>query len=119
VSGMVEMSITRVDWNDAMVSERVSSGARDAHERASASILDRLAQTAPLDTGHLIGTAKAESDSEGAAISYDTHYAALVHEHPEWNFQNGREGKWLEREMNSSGDAVFGEYARALDAALR
>jgi len=29
-------------------------------------------------------------------VSYDTPYAARLHEHPEYNFQNGRQGKYLE-----------------------
>ena len=34
------------------------------------------------------------------SISYDTPYAARLHEHPEYNFREGREGKWLENALN-------------------
>ncbi|MEQ6899280.1 hypothetical protein [Microbacterium sp. KR10-403] len=54
---------------------------------------------APLDVGTLIGTAAvepAQTPEEGAAVTYDTPYAARLHEHPEYNFQNGRQGKYLE-----------------------
>lgn len=54
---------------------------------------------APLDIGTLIGSSTvvpATSPEEGAAVVYDTPYAARLHEHPEYNFQGGRKGKYLE-----------------------
>ncbi|GAA3730105.1 hypothetical protein GCM10022239_03390 [Leifsonia bigeumensis] len=38
----------------------------------------------------------AENAEDGAAVTYDTPYAARLHEHPEYDFQNGRKGKYLE-----------------------
>lgn len=54
---------------------------------------------APLDIGTLIGSSTvipATDPTEGAAVVYDTPYAARLHEHPEYNFQGGRQGKYLE-----------------------
>lgn len=54
---------------------------------------------APLDVGTLTGSAQvtaAEALGDAAIVSYDTPYAARLHEHPEYNFQGGREGKYLE-----------------------
>lgn len=56
-------------------------------------------EEAPLEIGTLIGSSTvipATSPEEGAAVVYDTPYAARLHEHPEFNFQNGRKGKYLE-----------------------
>ena len=53
----------------------------------------------PLEIGTLqaSGTVeRAASPDEGAAVVYDTPYAARLHEHPEYNFQGGRKGKYLE-----------------------
>jgi hypothetical protein len=54
---------------------------------------------APLEIGTLIGSSTvipATDPTEGAAVTYDTPYAARLHEHPEYQFQNGRKGKYLE-----------------------
>lgn len=56
-------------------------------------------EEAPLEIGTLIGSSTvipATDPTEGAAVVYDTPYAARLHEHPEYNFQNGRKGKYLE-----------------------
>ena len=53
----------------------------------------------PLEIGTLqaSGTVeRAASPDEGSAVVYDTPYAARLHEHPEYNFQGGRKGKYLE-----------------------
>jgi hypothetical protein len=51
----------------------------------------------PLDTGRLQSTGHTE-DTSGTAVlvGYNTPYAARLHEHPEYNFQRGRKGKYLE-----------------------
>jgi hypothetical protein len=62
-------------------------------------LLALSAAEVPLDIGTLLGSGQvvqAETIEEGAAVVYDTPYAARLHEHPEYNFQNGRKGKYLE-----------------------
>lgn len=113
------LQITRVDWNVGKVLRRVSSGVKDAHESAVARVIELVEPRTPLDTGRLIGDATEDSDEDGGTISYATPYAAILHEHPEWNFQNGREGKWLERSLNESGRTVLGEFADEMEDALR
>jgi hypothetical protein len=61
----------------------------------------RLSQReVPHDTGFLQNTGnveRANSDNNPEAIvGYHTPYAARLHEHPEYNFQGGRKGKYLE-----------------------
>lgn len=52
----------------------------------------------PLDTGRLQNSGVVEdlSGEIGHIIAYDTAYAAKMHENPQFNFQNGRKGKYLE-----------------------
>ena len=40
-------------------------------------------------------------------IYYDTPYAARLHEHPEYNFQHGRKGKWLENTNKEKGPEII------------
>jgi hypothetical protein len=41
-----------------------------------------------------------------ASVYYDTPYAVRLHEHPEYTFQNGRQGKWLESTIEKNQDKV-------------
>lgn len=62
-------------------------------------LLSLSAVEVPFELGNLSdsgATVPAETLEEGVAVVYDTPYAARLHEHPEFNFQNGRKGKYLE-----------------------
>lgn len=79
----------------ADIDQRIMRGENLAAER----LLALSVAEAPLDTGMLIGSGAVEnatSPEEGAVITFDTPYAVRLHEHPEFNFQNGRKGKYLE-----------------------
>lgn len=50
----------------------------------------------PHDTGFLQSTGNVERKKDEVIVGYHTDYAARLHEHPEYNFQKGRKGKYLE-----------------------
>ena len=58
----------------------------------------RLSQfEVPLDTGMLQNSGHVEaSNPDIVLVGYNKPYGARLHEHPEYNFQNGRKGKYLE-----------------------
>lgn len=57
----------------------------------------RLSQfEVPHDTGQLQNTGATEPEPGGYIVGYNKVYAARLHEHPEYNFQKGRKGKYLE-----------------------
>lgn len=57
----------------------------------------RLSQLeVPHDEGTLQNSGVVEEIDGDVVISYHTPYAARLHEHPEYNFQRGRKGKYLE-----------------------
>lgn len=59
----------------------------------------RLSQLeVPHDEGTLqdSGTVDQLPGSDDAVVGYNTIYAARLHEHPEYRFQKGRKGKYLE-----------------------
>ena len=72
--------------------------------------LMRLSQLeVPLDEGTLQNSGTVETDGEwekGIVIGYHEPYAARLHEHPEYNFQNGRKGKYLEDPLINNADAL-------------
>lgn len=77
------------------IEQRLLDGENKAAERLLALSVER----APLDLSTLIGSGtvdRATSPEEGATVVFDTPYAARLHEHPEYNFQGGRQGKYVE-----------------------
>lgn len=90
-----QVSLTVNFPTDAELDGRLNQGLNLAAERLLALSSARV----PLDQGTLMGSGTvipATSPEKGAAVVYDTPYSARLHEHPEYNFQNGREGKYLE-----------------------
>lgn len=74
----------------------------------------RLSQMeVPHDTGFLQSTGHKEdtgTDEEPEAIvGYNTVYAARLHENPQYNFQGGRKGKYLEDPIKNN-LSVFQHY---------
>lgn len=57
----------------------------------------RLSQLeVPLDVSYLMQSGNVQKGEEEYLVGYNTDYAARLHEHPEYNFQKGRKGKYLE-----------------------
>ncbi len=59
-------------------------------------ILRLSQQQVPHDEGTLQNSGVVEEVNGDIVISYHTDYAARLHEHPEYTFQRGRKGKYLE-----------------------
>ncbi len=89
----------------------------EALDRAANNILEEANRMVPLDTGNLMrsgDTSLGDTDLT-ATIFYDTPYAIRLHEHPEYTFQGGREGKWLERALNENRDRILAWMAAELE----
>ena len=50
----------------------------------------------PHDKGLLQNSGQVDPQPDGAIVGYNKVYAARLHEHPEYRFQKGRKGKYLE-----------------------
>lgn len=74
----------------------------------------------PHDTGQLQSSAHVEPVKDDEVIvGYNKVYAARLHEHPEYRFQKGRKGKYLEDPIKNN-MAVFLKYMQnAVGGALR
>lgn len=97
----------------AEILARLAAGETLAAER----LLALSNEEAPLEFGTLIGSSTvvpATDPTEGAAVTYDTPYAARLHEHPEYNFQNGRKGKYLEDPALANKDELGAIIAKAV-----
>lgn len=103
------MSDIRVNWNgneaDRQIAGWITEGLRDAAEY----LLDEANKIVPHDEGNLQSTGLPSVDPQKleAVVSYDTPYARRLHEHPEYNFQKGRKGKWLEITFRDKGPTAL------------
>ena len=80
----------------------IMDGVRRGLSRAGERLLALSAVEVPFEWGTLSDSGAVSSplgQRDGDAevdVTYDTPYAARLHEHPEYNFQGGRKGKYLE-----------------------
>jgi len=81
-----------------MVKGVTKKGIAEALQSGGELLLQKANVDVPFDEGTLEGSGDVTKDVDQriAAVSYSTPYAAYLHEHPEFNFQHGRKGKWLE-----------------------
>jgi hypothetical protein len=56
----------------------------------------------PHDTGFLQSTGVSQPSGKDWEVGYHTRYAARLHEHPEYKFQKGRKGKYLEDPLKNN-----------------
>lgn len=65
----------------------------------------------PHDTGLLQSSGAVDDRKDESIVGYNKVYAARLHEHPEYRFQKGRKGKYLEDPIKHN-LKVFIEYVR-------
>lgn len=75
---------------------QVNKEAKQATEDVGWEILRLGERIVPHDKGLLQNSGNVEPVRDGAIVGYNKVYAARLHEHPEYRFQKGRKGKWME-----------------------
>lgn len=98
--------MTRFRWFGRDVQRRITKAERNALTDAAEYLLGESDKTVPHDEGTLqsSGTVSpVDPVNKSIAVSYGSGpsaaYAVRLHEHPEYRFQKGRRGKWLELTM--------------------
>lgn len=102
------------------ISTKINQTAHNAVNAVADETL-RLSQfQVPHDTGLLQNSGHVEpgrSELE-AVVGYNKVYAARLHEHPEYHFQKGRKGKYLEDPIKSNIDIFRNYIIKAVQEAL-
>jgi hypothetical protein len=109
----------RMKWNTLPVLASVDVASSKSVESGGEKILTKANEHVPFLTGELEGTGHVSTDGPEAAISYDTVYAAKLHEHPEYNFRGQGRGRWLQEAVDDSAgtetlEAMAGPMREAL-----
>lgn len=75
----------------------------------------RLSQKeVPHDIGTLQNSGTVEVIDGDVVVGYHTQYAARLHEHPEYRFQKGRKGKYLEDPIKNNDKALGIKFAKGV-----
>lgn len=120
---MVDFEVS-VDYqnNAALVGAQIEAALKQGILKAAEHLLAETIPKVPLDQGTLrnSGGVSQTVENQGltAIVSFDTPYAARLHEHPEYNFQEpGTGGKFLENtaneEKSTMGAIIAAEVRRA------
>ena len=102
--------MANVEWDTkdflkglARLEAAMNKAADGAVMRVADEVLRLSAFEVPHDIGLLQGSASNEPGGEHERIvGYNKVYAARLHEHPEYRFQKGRKGKYLEDPMKNN-----------------
>lgn len=86
------------DFDDRMkhLGVEIKNLSRRGANKIADEILRLSSFEVPHDTGLLQASGHVEPEDDGAIVGYNKVYAARLHEHPEYRFQKGRKGKYLE-----------------------
>ena len=115
--------MSKLKWYGKKVTSTMRKAAVQGLDEGINFLRDEMDKIVPHDEGTLerSGDTKVNKSNLKAATGYDTPYAIRLHEHPEYNFQNGREGKWVEKVIKDGGiqKEVRNHIAKKIKKALR
>lgn len=100
----------------ALLAAREPQSSHNALEMVADEVLRLSQQQVPHDTGSLQNSGTVQPSGRDFIVGYHKVYAARLHEHPEYRFQKGRKGKYLEDPIVSNSrrlGLVFGDRIRA------
>lgn len=84
-------------WHGPKVKRTVEKAASEGLFDGINYMRDEMDKIVPHDEGTLMRSGETKVNGLKGATGYDTPYAIRLHEHPEYNFQDGRKGKWVEK----------------------
>jgi len=117
----------QVRWHTAEANARQRRETKRALGRAAEYVLQESNKYVPHDDGDLERSGNTDVEQHqgfggtktSSSVFYDTPYAIKMHEHPEYNFQGGRKGKYLDKTINETKEEVKRYLAEAYRRAFR
>ena len=79
-----------------LVAKKMPDKVSQAVHNVASEVLRLSSRQVPHDTGELQNSGSVEDRRDESIVGYNKVYAARLHEHPEFTFQKGRKGKYLE-----------------------
>jgi hypothetical protein len=112
----VALDVKRVRWYPEDALRAIERTSADAEERGARNLLDAANQNVPRLSGELEGSGSVERVEDGVVVTYSAPYAPILRAHPEWDFQGGRSGRWLDEAIESGADAIGAEMSDTVRA---
>ena len=82
-------------------------------------ILEISEPEVPLDEGTLLRSGTVQQVGDKTMAGYNTEYAARLHNHPEYSFQNGRKGNFLSDPVKRNRQALIDLYKQLISKLTR
>jgi hypothetical protein len=100
--------------------EKVDKISMKALAEMGDTLLNLSSKEVPHDTGALQATGVVDPNElkQTVTVGYHTPYAARLHEHPEYRFQKGRKGKFLEDPLKQNLSKWLNVYAKEIGALI-
>jgi len=116
---MTEFSL---EWHGEEISKDVLKAVEKQIKKETEVLLGASMVEVPFMDGDLQASGDTDISIEGqkviGTVFYDTPYAVRLHEHPEYNFGNGRKGKYLEDPYNALEKQMMKRIEEAVRFAL-
>lgn len=113
---MSGFTVDRVEWRPERALLMVDRLTIEAEELAGRTLLEAADQRVPYRTGALSQSGTLKRGEGEIAVGYTVDYARFLHAHPEWNYEGGRSGTWLDDAIAQEGSAlgeIMGETFRS------
>ena len=92
---------------------------QNANEQVADEVMRLSQMEVPHDEGTLQNSGAVETLTNGdVVLGYHTPYAARLHEHPEYRFQKGRKGKYIEDPIIKNRNVLGLQYGRSFQQRL-
>ena len=114
-----------ITWDDRTfqegiknLSSRIPPVVKRAVHDVGEEILRLSSFEVPHDTGMLQSSGHVEDNGDESVVGYNKVYAARLHEHPEYRFQKGRKGKYLEDPIKTNMQTFIRYIQKALGSLI-
>jgi hypothetical protein len=102
----------------ALLIEKVKQFNLKAVNEIADEVLRLSQREVPHDKGLLQNSGHVEPQEDEAIVGYNKVYAARLHEHPEYRFQKGRKGKYLEDPIKHNLNVFIEYYNKIMSGAF-
>lgn len=113
--------MANIKWNDKDFQRKSSDFLKkfENHNKQALQVMAnellRLSQfEVPHDTGQLQNTGHIEPDGDDYLVGYNKVYALRLHENPQYAFQKGRKGKYLEDPLKNNENTLIRYYTNEM-----
>lgn len=93
---IIDLDTKEFDRRIRQVEGKAKENLKEAVHKIGDELLRISTKEVPHDEGILQASGRVDKEPEQAIVSYNTKYAARLHEHPEYKFKKGRKGKYLQ-----------------------